>query len=91
VLLGINRYGLSMGGKVGLFVNFAVAAVITGALSAVTYRFVEKPPLRFKVRAARSRAGETPPTQGEAGAVADVASHTEAVPQLADAPLSRVL
>ena len=41
-------HGLMLEGWAGLLVNIAVVALVVGALSALTYRFVERPALRRK-------------------------------------------
>ena len=61
VIVWLNGHGLTVGGWGGLLVNTAIVAVAVGALSALTYRFVERPALRRK----RSmRTPEPAPTAG---------------------------
>jgi peptidoglycan/LPS O-acetylase OafA/YrhL len=50
--------GLTVGGRGGLVVNLAVAALVAGLLSAATYRFVERPALARK--AGSTAAGTAP-------------------------------
>jgi peptidoglycan/LPS O-acetylase OafA/YrhL len=57
----LRSNGLTVGGGWGaLSFNLAVAAVLAGGLSALTYRFVERPALRFKrsTREVGARAAE---------------------------------
>ena len=48
--LWLRHNGLTAAGWAGLGLNLLVIAVLAGALSAVTYRFVEAPALRRKRR-----------------------------------------
>ena len=48
VITWLRAHGLTLGGWGGLLLNLAVAALVAGALSALTYRFVERPALRHK-------------------------------------------
>ena len=48
VIVWLNAHGLTVSGWGGLLVNAAVVTVVVGALSALTYRFVERPALRRK-------------------------------------------
>jgi peptidoglycan/LPS O-acetylase OafA/YrhL len=48
VIVWIEDHGLTLGGWGGLLVNTLIIAVPVGALSALTYHFVEKPALRLK-------------------------------------------
>jgi peptidoglycan/LPS O-acetylase OafA/YrhL len=48
VIVWLNAHGLTVSGWGGLLVNAAVVTVVVGALSALTYRFVELPALRRK-------------------------------------------
>jgi peptidoglycan/LPS O-acetylase OafA/YrhL len=55
----LEDHGLVAGGAMGLFVNIAVLAIISGALATLTYRFVERPALRHK--ASMRRGPNAPP------------------------------
>jgi peptidoglycan/LPS O-acetylase OafA/YrhL len=46
----LHERGLTMDGSGGLVVNLAVLGLLSGLLSALTYRFVERPALRRKTR-----------------------------------------
>ena len=48
VIVWLNDHGLTLSGWGGLLVNAAIVAVVVGALSALSYRFVERPALRRK-------------------------------------------
>ena len=48
VIVWLNDHGLTFGGWGGLLVNALIVAVVVGALSALTYRFVERPALSYK-------------------------------------------
>ena len=48
VVRWLEAHGLVAGGATGLAVNIAVLAIVSGALAALTYRFVERPALRHK-------------------------------------------
>jgi len=48
VIFWLSDHGLTVAGWGGLLVNLAIVAVAVGALSALTYHFVEKPALRRK-------------------------------------------
>jgi peptidoglycan/LPS O-acetylase OafA/YrhL len=48
LLRWLQEHGLTVAGAGGLLVNIAVLAAATGALSLITYRFVELPALRHK-------------------------------------------
>ncbi len=48
VIYWLSDHGLTVAGWGGLLVNAAVVAVVVGALSALTYHFVERPALRRK-------------------------------------------
>jgi peptidoglycan/LPS O-acetylase OafA/YrhL len=57
----LHARGLSLNGTVGFGVNLLVVGVLAGLLSALTYRYVERPALRLKDRARRAgRVAETP-------------------------------
>ena len=61
VMLWLRGHDLTHGGGFkGFAFNFVLAAVITGALSWVTYRFVERPALRLKARSRTSKGEPTP-------------------------------
>jgi peptidoglycan/LPS O-acetylase OafA/YrhL len=49
----LAEQGLTMGGRGGFLTNLGVVAVVSGILSATTYRFVERPALARKVGAPR--------------------------------------
>ena len=46
----LQLHGLTAGGTGGFLLNLLMIAVVSGALSALTYRFVERPALRRKAR-----------------------------------------
>jgi peptidoglycan/LPS O-acetylase OafA/YrhL len=48
VIVWLNDHGLTLSGWGGLLVNAAIVVVVVGALSALTYHFVERPALRRK-------------------------------------------
>lgn len=48
VIVWLNAHGFTLAGWGGLLVNTLLVAVVVGALSALTYRFVERPALRYK-------------------------------------------
>jgi peptidoglycan/LPS O-acetylase OafA/YrhL len=48
VIVWLSAHGLTVAGWGGLLVNVAIVAVVVGALSALTYHFVERPALRRK-------------------------------------------
>jgi peptidoglycan/LPS O-acetylase OafA/YrhL len=48
VIVWLNTHGLTFGGWGGLLVNALIVAVVVGALSALSYHFVERPALRYK-------------------------------------------
>lgn len=48
VIVWLNDHGFTVAGWGGLLVNTAIVAVSVGALSALTYHFVERPALRRK-------------------------------------------
>jgi peptidoglycan/LPS O-acetylase OafA/YrhL len=58
IITWLEAHGLTVGGWAGLLVNLVVVAVVAGGLSAVTYRFVERPALRRK---RSTRVVSTPP------------------------------
>jgi peptidoglycan/LPS O-acetylase OafA/YrhL len=58
IITWLTAHGLTVGGWAGLLVNLVVVAVIAGGLSALTYRFVERPALRRK---RSTRVVSTPP------------------------------
>lgn len=60
VILWLRENGLTAGGLGGLALNLALVAIVTGALSALTYRYVERPALRRK-RRSREPGAETQP------------------------------
>jgi peptidoglycan/LPS O-acetylase OafA/YrhL len=41
-------HGLTLAGSVGFFANFGLVLIISAGLSTITYRYVERPALRFK-------------------------------------------
>jgi peptidoglycan/LPS O-acetylase OafA/YrhL len=68
IIAWLRREGLTLGGGWGaLLVNVAIVALVAGALSALTYRFVELPALRRK-RSTRTPAAT--PAGGPPGAAA---------------------
>jgi peptidoglycan/LPS O-acetylase OafA/YrhL len=71
VIVWLSDHGLTVAGWGGLLVNTAIVAVVVGALSALTYHFVERPALRYKrsMRVPRSvptAAGAQPAAPGPA-------------------------
>jgi peptidoglycan/LPS O-acetylase OafA/YrhL len=46
----LSYHGLTLGGAAGFVVNLVLLCTVTGALSAITYRYVELPALRRKFR-----------------------------------------
>jgi peptidoglycan/LPS O-acetylase OafA/YrhL len=48
VIYWLSDHGLTVAGWGGLLVNLAIVTLVVGALSALTYHFVEKPALRRK-------------------------------------------
>jgi peptidoglycan/LPS O-acetylase OafA/YrhL len=48
IIFWLRAHGLTMGGWDGILVNLLVTSVIAGALSTLTYRFVERPALKRK-------------------------------------------
>ena len=48
VIVWLNDHGFTFAGWGGLLLNAAIVAVIVGALSTLSYRFVERPALRYK-------------------------------------------
>ena len=63
--------GSTAGGLGGLAFNLLLVAVVAGGLSALTYRYVERPALRHKRRGRRApTAGEEPVTTARAEAPA---------------------
>ena len=60
VILWLRENGLTAGGLGGLALNLALVATVAGALSALTYRYVERPALRRK-RRSREPGAETQP------------------------------
>lgn len=61
VILWLREQGLTAGGWSGLALNLVVVAVVAGGLSALTYRFVERPALRRKRRSPSARSAEQQP------------------------------
>ncbi len=55
----LRERGLTASGPSGFAVSLALVLAITGALSLLTYRYVERPALRLKTRR-RARRGRTP-------------------------------
>jgi peptidoglycan/LPS O-acetylase OafA/YrhL len=48
VIVWLSAHGLTLSGWGGLVINAAIVTVVVGALSALTYHFVERPALRRK-------------------------------------------
>jgi peptidoglycan/LPS O-acetylase OafA/YrhL len=62
IIYWLSDHGLTVAGWGGLLVNLAIVTVVVGALSALTYHFVERPALR------RKHSMQTPePASREAG------------------------
>jgi peptidoglycan/LPS O-acetylase OafA/YrhL len=55
----LHEGGLTLDGTGGFVVNLAVLGVLSGLLSALTYRYVERPALRRKTRPQPQPAGQT--------------------------------
>jgi peptidoglycan/LPS O-acetylase OafA/YrhL len=62
----LHGHGLTFAGPGGFLLNLVLAAVVTGVLSAMTYRFVEAPALRLKFRRGRGLTEPVPAAQVEA-------------------------
>jgi peptidoglycan/LPS O-acetylase OafA/YrhL len=62
VVRWLEAHGLVAGGAIGLAINIAVLAIVSGGLATLTYRFVERPALRHKASMRRApkapRAGQ---------------------------------
>jgi peptidoglycan/LPS O-acetylase OafA/YrhL len=68
----LHARGLTMDGTVGFGVNLLVLGSLAGLLSALTYRYVERPALRMKDRARRAdRAARSPQLDPSPGAMPD--------------------
>jgi peptidoglycan/LPS O-acetylase OafA/YrhL len=66
LIRSLHAHGLTFSGRIGFAGNLLVAAALTGALSAVTYHFVEAPALRLKFRRSRDARASVPTGQIEA-------------------------
>jgi peptidoglycan/LPS O-acetylase OafA/YrhL len=66
VVRWLQQRGWTSGGTRGFWINLLVLGVLSGLLSAGTYRFVERPALRRKTRAPSPRA-ESPAAVAESG------------------------
>ncbi len=68
VVRWLSEHGLTLAGRAGFVVNTIVLAAVTGALSVLTYRYVESPALRRKRRtvAVREVGAEMPDGQLQA-------------------------
>ena len=66
VVRWLEDHRLVAGGAMGLAVNIAVLAIVSGALATLTYRFVERPSLRHK---ASMRREPTAPREGRVAAL----------------------
>jgi peptidoglycan/LPS O-acetylase OafA/YrhL len=66
IIFWLREHGLTGGGGgYGTYaVNLLVVASVTGVFAWLTYRYVEKPALRFKSRTRAKRAESAPPTRG---------------------------
>jgi peptidoglycan/LPS O-acetylase OafA/YrhL len=62
VVRWLQQHGWTIGGTGGFWVNLLVLAVLSGLLSGLTYRYVERPALSRKAR--RPPAGPTPSATG---------------------------
>jgi peptidoglycan/LPS O-acetylase OafA/YrhL len=58
VILWLREHGLTAGGWGGLAFNLLLVAVVAGGLSALTYRYVERPALRRKRRGRQATAAD---------------------------------
>lgn len=81
VILWLTNHGLTLGGPGGLLVNFVVVGSIAGALSALTYLFVELPALRRKRSTRRPAAPENPAVMTRLPAEAADVATAPAMPQ----------
>lgn len=62
IILSLRTHGLTSGGGFGAFaLNLIVVASVTGVVSWLTYKFVEKPALRLKARTRVKRAEPAAP------------------------------
>jgi peptidoglycan/LPS O-acetylase OafA/YrhL len=48
VIVWLEAHGLTFGGWGGLLANVVIVGLVVGALSALSYRFVERPAMRYK-------------------------------------------
>lgn len=69
----LRERGLTASGRSGFAVNLALVMAMTGALSLLTYRYVERPALRLKARR-RARQGATSREGWSAGAAQEHAA-----------------
>lgn len=51
----LDQHGLTIGGRWGLAMNFAVVLVLASAFAGITYAVVERPMMRWRTRHARTR------------------------------------
>jgi peptidoglycan/LPS O-acetylase OafA/YrhL len=58
IIYWLHDHHLAWSGSAGFAPNLAVTALVTGALSALTWRYVERPALGLK----RKKSGVSPPT-----------------------------
>jgi peptidoglycan/LPS O-acetylase OafA/YrhL len=64
VILWLREHGLTSGaGAVGLALNLLLVGAVAGALTALTYRYVERPALRRKRRARPTPSGRRSPSR----------------------------
>jgi peptidoglycan/LPS O-acetylase OafA/YrhL len=74
VILWLQTHGVTLGGGApALLVNLFVTAAVVGALSALTYRYVERPALLRKRRTNRATAEQPPAVITSASAEASMA------------------
>jgi peptidoglycan/LPS O-acetylase OafA/YrhL len=83
IIVWLERHGLAVTGWGDLLVNLIVVSVVVGVLSALTYRFVERPALRRKspTRPTTAAAGDVRSALGGAPTVgvAVIAHNTERI------------
>jgi peptidoglycan/LPS O-acetylase OafA/YrhL len=70
VILWLREHGLTAAGWGGLALNLLLVATVAGGLSALTYRYVERPALRHKRRGRQATAAEEQLTAAPAAAPA---------------------
>ena len=74
VILWLREHGLTTGGWAGLLLNGLLVGAVSGALAALTYRYVERPALRRKQRGGRTSALDEPAVRSGSGAAPALAA-----------------